>query len=433
MSNFTDSSLVNAVIEAYSHKAKSATGRSHKTAQSVGYTESDLKSIPASAQLGLGCGSPVHAANLKDTEIVIDLGSGAGIDILLAALKVGPHGQAIGIDVSADMIALARRNATEKGLKFPQVAFIQASLAEPLPITTNTVDCVLSNCVINLLPHSKKEGALKEIYRILKPGGRLVIDDVRYTYLPVHGQSSIELQIVARRPLSDEIRNDLTAYVNCISGSILVEKYKTILETSGFTEITFLETGNELQQICIVANGSSCYSASTSCKPKYDVNAWVASYQITAVKNSTSQERGETTLTPVLLRWWDAYPKVKSDPGRIPMEELEILMRESPTNGNLAVIDVRKDDRAGGHIRGSENWYAQTFYDNLPAFLEKHKNTSRVIFYCGSSSGRGPRCAGWYQDYLNDKSVTSSTAYVLQGGIKAWLAKYGDQEDLVEV
>ncbi|KAG6875607.1 hypothetical protein C0992_003111 [Termitomyces sp. T32_za158] len=127
-------------------------------------------------------------------EIVVDFGSGSGIDILLAALKVGPRGQAIGIDASAytdepvqDMVTLARQNATKKGLTPPQVAFVQASLTEPLPITPNTVDCILSNCVINLLPHDKKEDALKEAHRILKPGGRLVLDDVRYAFFVVHG------------------------------------------------------------------------------------------------------------------------------------------------------------------------------------------------------------------------------------------------------
>ncbi|KAG6833283.1 hypothetical protein H0H87_009458 [Tephrocybe sp. NHM501043] len=418
MSNLADNSLVSAVEEAYSQKARSAAKSNYRLvgyeiAQSVGYRENDLKSIPSKSQLGVGCGSPVDAANLKDGEIVVDLGSGGGIDVLLAAQKVGPRGRAIGIDISPDMIALARQNATEKGFKPSQAAFVVASLIEPLPIRSNTVDCVLSNCVINLLPQGGKEGALKEVYRILKPGGRVILDD-----------------IVAKRQLPEEIRNDLTAYVNCISGSILIEEYKAVLQSAGFENVAFLETGNDLQAICSGVSGSCC-SAKASSKPKYDVNALVGSYQITAIK-ALDASLVECDPASVLLRWWDAYPKVKSTPGSISREELASHMLGESKLGQIAVIDVRRDDRVGGHVRGSENWHAQTFYDELPLFLESHQNMDRVIFYCGSSSGRGPRCAGWYQDFVNEKGITSSTAYVLQDGVKAWLAEYKDEAGLVE-
>ncbi|KAG6873003.1 hypothetical protein C0995_004135 [Termitomyces sp. Mi166 len=451
MSNFTDSSLVDAVAKAYSQKARSGTDTSrepifhlaNKAARSVGYIPSDLESIPAAAQIAAGCGSPVHAANLKDVaslvdpcdilennnllqqgEIVVDLGSGGGIDIFLAEPKVGPHGQAIGIDVSADMIALARRNAMEKGLKPPHVTFIQASLAEPLPIASNTVDCVMSNCVINLLPHGKKEDALKEVYRILKPGGRLVLDD-----------------IVAKCPLSDEIRNDFTSYVNCISGSILAEEYKIFLETSGFTKITFLETGNDLQQICCGVSGSSCCSASTACEPKYDVNAWVASYQITAVKDDTSQECDEAKSTSVLLRWWDAYPKVKSEPGRIPIEELEVLMRASPTPRDFA--DMFAEAKTGmlklstttcPYSLRNTRIRAVSFSTAAvrPGGVPDVRDGEMLLGVSCLARIETMPSPSRYQDYINDKAATSSAAYVLQGGIKSWLAKYGDQEDLVE-
>ncbi|KAF8219680.1 hypothetical protein L208DRAFT_1412881 [Tricholoma matsutake] len=102
--------------------------------------------------------------------------------------------------------------------------------------------------------------------------------------------------------------------------------------------------------------------------------------------------------------WWDAYPAFKSSAPLF----------------------------TGGHVRGSSQWHAQTFYDNLPKFFEQHHNTEKVVFYCGSSMGRGPRCAGWYQDYLNETGTTTSTAYILQGGIKAWLEKYADDENLVD-
>ncbi|KAF5369636.1 hypothetical protein D9615_010242 [Tricholomella constricta] len=416
MSNLADSSIVAAVERAYDEKAKAGSNEAYakEMAQSVGYTPSDLESIPPTAQLGVGCGSPINTANLKDGETVVDLGSGGGIDVLIAASKIGPTGQAIGLDVSSDMVTLSRRNAAEQGLKPPHVAFVQASLADPLPIASNTVDCVLSNCVINLLPQGGKEGLLKEVHRILKPGGRIVLDD-----------------IIAKQPLSEEIRNDLTSYVNCISGSIQVEEYRTLLQNAGFAESNFLETKNDLQKICSGVDGGGCCKSAP--KPNFDVNVWVASYQITAYKSSETVESAESKPTSALLRWWDAYPKVKSSPALIPPAELAALYKEnSESERDFAIIDVRRDDHAGGHVRGSDNWPAQTFYDDLPKVLEKYRNTSRVVFYCGSSSGRGPRCAGWYQDYINETGTTTSAAYVLEGGVKSWLAKYGNEEDLVD-
>jgi len=98
------------------------------------------------------------------------------------------------------------------------------------------------------------------------------------------------------------------------------------------------------------------------------------------------------------------------------------------------VIDVRRNDHGGGHVRGSHQCPAQTFYDDLPAFYERFGHTKRVAFYCGSSAGRGPRCAGWYQDYLNELGVGAeqSSAVVLEGGVKAWLAKFEGDEALVD-
>ncbi|KAF8074493.1 S-adenosyl-L-methionine-dependent methyltransferase [Lyophyllum atratum] len=416
MSKLADSDIVIAVEKAYSEKARSGANSAYAddVAKSVGYTREELNAVPGAAHFGVGCGSPVAAADLKDGEVVVDLGSGGGIDVLLAATKVGSRGQAIGLDISLDMIALARHNAREKGLQSPHVSFVQASLTEPLPITSNAVNCVLSNCVVNLLPEGGKEGLLKEVHRILKPGGRVVLDD-----------------IIARKPLSDEIRNDLTSYINCISGSIQIEEYKVLFENAGFSDLHFLETKNDLAKVCSGIS-SSCCNASTF-KPSFDVNVWVASYQVTARKAIKVVEGEAPAPTSALLRWWDAYPKVKSSPSLMTTENLAMLMRGNPgPKRDFAVIDVRRDDHAGGHIRRSDNWPAQTFYNDLPSFLEKYRDTSQVVFYCGSSSGRGPRCAGWYQDYLNETGTTTSTAVVLQGGVKAWLAQYGTEEDLVD-
>ncbi|KAG6818575.1 hypothetical protein H0H93_003873, partial [Arthromyces matolae] len=344
MSKSPDSVLVNTVAECYSVKAVHGTEPSRN----------DLESIPVGAQLGLGCGNPIITANLKEViifvvhaylngthhrvmqgEVVVDLGSGGGIDVFLAASKVGPRGQAIGLDISSEMINRARKNAAEKGFKPPQVAFVHASLAEPLPIHSNTVDCVLSNCVVNLLPGGKKEELLKELHRVLKPGGRLVIDDGLLT----------TRQIVAKRPLSDEIRNDLTAYLNCVAGSIVLEEYKSILDNAGLKGAILQETGNDLQEVCNGGSEGGCCK-STCVKPPYNVNEWVASYQITAKKEVVTEGDDSAPTSPtVLLRWWDVYPKVKSAPEQVSIEEIEALIRGSGVAGDFAVIDVRRDDR----------------------------------------------------------------------------------------
>ncbi|KAG5641534.1 hypothetical protein DXG03_004809 [Asterophora parasitica] len=428
MSLLPESSIIAAVVQAYSEKAKCGSNNDvQKVTESVGYSPTDLASIPAAAQLGLGCGSPVNAANLKEGEIVVDLGSGGGIDVLLSASKVGAEGQAIWIDASTDMIALARSNAAKKGLKPPHVAFVQASLAESLPIASNTVNCVLSNCVIKLLSQGGKATLLKEVYRILKPGGRIILDDVSGCFPdePLQANLTPRAQILAKQPLPDEIRNDLTSYVNCISGSIQVEEYQQILQAA---DPQFLETKNDLRKVCSGVNGT----CGVAPKPKFDVNTWVASYQIIAYKSTEIEDTADSTPVATLLRWWDAYPKVKSCPAVLAPEALANLIRGGSGEHHFAVVDVRRNDHAGGHVRGSDNWAAQTFYDDLPKFLEKYRNTSQVIFYCGSSAGRGPRCAGWYQDYLNEAGVTTSKSYVLEGGVKAWLAKYRAEEDLVD-
>jgi len=319
--------------------------------------------------------------------------------------------------MSEDMIALARKNAATKGLKPPRVAFAKALLTETLPIESNSVDCILSNCVVNLLPHEGKRSLLKEVNRILKPGGRVVLDD-----------------IVAKKPLPEDLRNNIAAYVGCVSGAIVLEEYESLLKDAGLSNVLFVETKSDLTvydesvQNGTAAPGTPAPPDSAAWKPTYDINEWVGAYQIYALKDGPPVEKPPTVLT----RWWDAYPLVKSSPSPVTAEELVALMKDPSSSSEFAVIDVRRNDHAGGHVRGSDNWAAQTFYDDLPAFYEKYKNTSKVLFYCQSSNGRGPRCAGWYQDYIDSQGGTRSTAYVLEAGIKNWLAKYGDDERLVD-
>ncbi|KIM41195.1 hypothetical protein M413DRAFT_72341, partial [Hebeloma cylindrosporum] len=387
-----------------------------EVAEAFGYTEEELSSVPDGSHLGLSCGNPLATANIKEGERVVDLGSGGGIDVFLAAAKVGPTGSAIGLDMSDDMIARARSNAATRGLKPPQVAFVKALLTEPLPIESNSVDCVLSNCVVNLLPAEGKASLLKEVTRILRPGGRVVLDD-----------------IVATKSIPESMRNDIASYVACISGAITLEEYQSLLKDAGLPNATFVETKSDLNVYFENDATAPCCSDSAGAvawKPSYDINEWVGSYQIYALKDGAPVEKPPT----VLSNWWAAYPIVKSSPPRVTAEEVVALKKDPASSNEFAVIDVRRNDHAGGHVRGSDNWAAQTFYDNLPGFYEKYKDTPKVIFYCQSSNGRGPRSAGWYeyQDYIDSQEGHKSTAYVLEGGIKSWLAKYGDDENLVD-
>jgi ubiquinone/menaquinone biosynthesis C-methylase UbiE len=181
----------------------------------MGYADADVKEVPEGANLGLGCGNPVALASLKQGEIVLDLGSGAGFDCFLAAKKVGEKGKIIGVDMTPEMIDKARANA-EKG-NYGNVEFRLGEI-EHLPAADNSVDVIMSNCVINLAPD--KGAVLKEAYRVLKPGGRLSISD-----------------LALRKELPEKIRSSIEAYVGCIGGAILLEDYKTAVRAAGFKDI----------------------------------------------------------------------------------------------------------------------------------------------------------------------------------------------------
>lgn len=421
----SDEELLKAVNDVYSLKAKEGTSSiyANSVAKAFGYTEEQLRSIPEEAHMGLSCGNPVATANLKEGETVVDLGCGGGIDIFLAASKIGPTGQAIGLDHSADMIVRARKNAKRQNLNPPHVSFVQAALTEELPVISDSVNVIISNCVINLLPLSGKAAVLKEAYRVLRPGGRMVLDD-----------------IIARKPLPENIRNDLSAYVGCISGALEEPEYRQLLHDAGFKDVLFADTQSNLNIYYEAGAGTEasntgcCTTPSVNIPPSFDVNIWVASYQIYALKDdnpkpSVNLKKEETALKSL----WLAYPKAQSSPKIIHVDEVAQLIRDNTkTVADYAVIDVRKNDHGGGHVRGSYQYYAETFYDELPSFFEKFGNTKQVIFYCGSSKGRGPRCAGWYQDYIDEKENHTSTAYVLDGGVQGWLAKFGGQEEFVD-
>jgi len=207
-------------------------------AEAFGYSEAELASIPAEANMGLSCGNPTATANLRSGEVVVDLGCGGGLDVLLAAKKVGPTGKSIGIDMTPQMLDLARRNAAKAGAS--NVEFHQATI-DRLPLGDASVDCVISNCVINLVPD--KRAVFREISRVLKPGGRLAVSD-----------------IVLKKPLPPEIAGDLMAYVGCIAGAISVDDYKRGLAEAGFGHVEAIDTGTDLNAYAKVNDQAGCCS-----------------------------------------------------------------------------------------------------------------------------------------------------------------------------
>ncbi|MBC7264013.1 MAG: arsenite methyltransferase [Chloroflexi bacterium] len=187
-------------------------------AMAIGYSEEELTVIPEEANLALSCGNPTALASLKEGEVVLDLGSGAGFDCFLAAARVGPTGKVIGVDMTPQMLERARDTARKHG--FGNVEFRLGEI-ENLPVADNSVDVVISNCVINLSPDKPK--VFREIYRVLKPNGRIAISDV-----------------ALRRELPREVRESPEAYVRCVGGAILVDEYRKIVEASGLKDVRII-------------------------------------------------------------------------------------------------------------------------------------------------------------------------------------------------
>jgi SAM-dependent methyltransferase len=207
-------------------------------AEAFGYTAEELASIPAEANMGLSCGNPTATANLRPGEVVVDLGSGGGLDVFLAAQKVGPTGKAIGIDMTPEMIALANKNAANSGIQ--KVEFHLASI-DKLPLRDSSVDVVISNCVINLAPD--KQAVFREIARVLKPGGRLAVSD-----------------IALKMPLPAEIAKDVMAYVGCIAGAISIDDFRHKLEAAGMGDVTIVDSKADLNAYANVEGQSGCCS-----------------------------------------------------------------------------------------------------------------------------------------------------------------------------
>lgn len=195
--------------------------------QAVGYTKKELDSIPAESIMGLGCGNPTAIASLKEGETVVDLGAGGGLDVFLAATKIGDTGKAIGVDMTPSMVDLARSNAENNDIT--NVEFRLGEI-ENLPIADNTADVIISNCVINLSP--EKQRVFNEAYRVLKPGGRLAISD-----------------LVLLKPLPESVRNNKKLLAACVAGAELKDNYINMIEKSGFRDIKVTEKQNISQEI----------------------------------------------------------------------------------------------------------------------------------------------------------------------------------------
>ena len=244
--------LLESVKSKYGAVAESTLSSDHAgvkaVAEAFGYSAEELTSIPAAANMGLSCGNPTATAHLRPGEVVVDLGSGGGLDVFLASKMVGPTGRAIGIDMTPAMIDRARANAASGG--YTNVDF-HLSTIDKIPLPDASVDCVISNCVLNLAPD--KAAVFREIARVLKPGGRLAVSD-----------------IALKHNLPEVVASSLAAYVGCIAGAIRIGDYRSGLLDAGFEHVEIVDSGRDLNAYAKVENQSGC------CSPQMDADAALA-------------------------------------------------------------------------------------------------------------------------------------------------------------
>ncbi len=302
--------LLESVRSKYGAVAESTLSNEHAGVQAVaeafGYSAEELTSIPADANMGLSCGNPTAIASIRPGEVVVDLGSGGGLDVFLASPLVGPTGKAIGIDMTSAMIDRARANAASGSYR--NVEFYLGTI-DKLPLPDASVDCVISNCVINLAPD--KPAVFREIARVLKPGGRLAVSD-----------------IALKSELPPEVASSMAAYVGCIGGAILISDYRDGLSAAGFEHVEIVDSGADLNAYAKVEDQAACCSPAmdagnglnvipepccgtetpatlhedlTELLAKYDVNAAAASVKVYAIKPAATAKApccGPTCCSP---------------------------------------------------------------------------------------------------------------------------------------
>ena len=217
----------------------------------LGYSEEDLASAPFASNMGLGCGNPIAIAALKEGETVLDLGSGGGFDCFLARRQVGETGHVIGVDMTPDMIALARKNAADAG--YANVEFRLGEI-EHLPVADGIVDAIISNCVINL--SLDKEQVFREAFRVLKPGGRLSTSDV-----------------AATAEIPEDVMRDLALVAGCVGGAEHIDRLEAMMRRAGFQDVRMTPKDNSREIV-------SAWS------PDHHVEEYIASYLIEGIKGT---------------------------------------------------------------------------------------------------------------------------------------------------
>lgn len=234
-------------------------------AEAIGYERSDLESLPEGTDMGLSCGNPTALASLKAGEVVVDLGSGGGMDVFLAGPRVGPTGRVIGIDMTPEMISKARRGIAvyreRHGLE--NVEFRLGEI-EHLPLADNTADVVISNCVINLSPD--KAAVWREIARVLKPGGRVAVSD-----------------IVLLHPLPEGVAEMVEAWVGCIAGASLIEDVRAMASAAGLSSIVITPRARYIASLEEASDGLVS-SVREKLPPGASIGDYITSADITAVK-----------------------------------------------------------------------------------------------------------------------------------------------------